>query len=112
MQVQDIEEARKLLSISLDDLPTALQEATKAQIGLAQQAAIRSISRTTLAMLSDDEGYRYELITKEMSRRGFQSFAGCLAGLEADELDQIIEELIPMQERATTYQDGYTKRLP
>lgn len=89
----DIEAARKLLSISLDNLPTALQEATKTQIGLAQQAAIKHITATTLASLTDDEGYRYELIVKEMSNRGFQTFAGCLATYTAEDLDKITNEL-------------------
>lgn len=89
----DIEAARKLLSISLDNLPAALQKATKAQIGLAQQAAIKHITATTLAAITDDEGYRYELITKEMSRRGFQTFAGCLASYTAEDLNKITNEL-------------------
>lgn len=89
----DIEATRKLLSISLDDLPTALQEATNPQIGLAQQAAMKHIMATRLAALSTDDGYRYELITKEMSRRGFQTFAGCLADFPAKDLDKITDEL-------------------
>ena len=100
----DIEVARKLLSISLDNLPTALQEATKTQLGLAQQAAIKHITATTLAALSNDDGYRYELITKEMSRRGFQIFAGCLASYTAEDLNKITNELSHINET--------TKRLP
>lgn len=90
---QDVKGARKLLSIDLDDLPAELLKATKTQIGLAWHGSMRYVTKTTLKFLTNDEGYRHELIVKEMCRRGFQTFGGCLANYTEDELDKISNEL-------------------
>lgn len=113
MVKHDIEAARELLIVDLDKLPVKLKRATEAQIGLAQQGLIRHVIKTTLQKLTEDEGYRYELIVKEMSGRGFINFGGCLSDLSKDELDNIIDYLsLQLKPTLETHINGTTKRLP
>jgi len=71
-----------IFSTSVDKLQPVLDSATIREIGLAWNESMARMLDVGVLKYPRSELYRHELIDKEMMKRGFENFGGCLQSEE------------------------------
>ena len=72
------EKVNTIMQTDVDELQPVLDTATVREIALAWDESMTRMADAGANKYPNKEHYRHELIVKEMSKRGFINFGGCL----------------------------------
>lgn len=72
------EKVKAIMQTDVDELQPVLDTATVREIALAWDESMTRMADAGASKYPNKEHYRHELIVKEMSKRGFINFGGCL----------------------------------